>query len=190
MPKLYIGFSQFFPMKKKLSKRIEILSRFQKILNPVFAENFSSLSYWEVRNPHPLYNLGSSWTSPLIPNIKYQRINGKNWTDFIIVKFQNFDFFKTCPTFVRSIAGPILYLSTIFFGPNHFKKVSLCSWKITKETFYRKGLKIFHGFENLGFLTNARSGAMRSKTQWVFYRDQDWWPGPQKVQFGEITVYL
>ena len=35
----------------------------------------------------------------LIPNIKYQRINGKNWTDFIIVKF-HFDFLKV-PYFCR-----------------------------------------------------------------------------------------
>ena len=46
-----------------------------------------------------------------------------------------------------------------------------------------------YGFDYLGFLTNARRGAMRSKTQWVIYRDLDWWPGPQKVQFGEITGY-
>ena len=31
---------------------------------------------------------------------------------------------------------------------------------------------------------NGCRGAMRSKTQWVFYRDLDGWPGPQKVQFG------
>ena len=47
------------------------------------------------------------------------------------------------------------------------------------------GLKNFifrpYGFDYLGFLTNARRGAMRSKTQWVIYRDLDWWPGPQKV---------
>ena len=46
-----------------------------------------------------------------------------------------------------------------------------------------------YGFENLGFLTNARRGAMKTKTQWVFYRDLDLWPGPQIVQFGEITGY-
>ena len=46
-----------------------------------------------------------------------------------------------------------------------------------------------YGFDYFGFLTNARRGAMRSKTQWVIYRDLDWWPGPQKVQFGEITGY-
>jgi hypothetical protein len=36
-----------------------------------------------------------------------------------------------------------------------------------------RGLKVFifwpYGFENLGFLTNASRGAMKSKTQWVFY---------------------
>ena len=47
-----------------------------------------------------------------------------------------------------------------------------------------------YGFDYFGFLTNARRDAMRSKTQWVIYRDLDWWPGPQKVQFGEITGYL
>ena len=36
----------------------------------------------------------------LTPNIKYQRINGKNWTDFIIVKYKNFDFLKA-PYFCR-----------------------------------------------------------------------------------------
>ena len=43
---------------------------------------------------------------------------------------------------------------------------------------------------HLGFLTNAHRGAMRSKPWWVFYRDLDWWSGPQKVQFGENTGYL
>ena len=42
---------------------------------------------------------------------------------------------------------------------------------------------------NLGFLKNVRRGAMRSKTQWVFYRDLNCWPGPQNVQFREITGY-
>ena len=38
--------------------------RFQKILNPVFAENFSCISHREIRNSLPLYKLGTSWTSP------------------------------------------------------------------------------------------------------------------------------
>ena len=54
-------------------------------------------------------------------------------------------------------------------------------------------IKIFifwpHEFDYLEFLTNAHMGAMRSKTQWVIYGDLDWWPGPQKVQFEEITGY-
>ena len=50
-----------------------------------------------------------------------------------------------------------------------------------------KNFKGMDGFDYFGFLTNARRGAMRSKTQWVIYRDLDWWPGPQKVQFWEIT---
>ena len=45
--------------------------RFQKILNPAFAENFSCLSHWKVRNPHPLYKLGTSWTSHLIISFGY-----------------------------------------------------------------------------------------------------------------------
>ena len=36
----------------------------------------------------------------LHPNIKYQRITGKNWTDFIIVKYKNFDILKA-PYFCR-----------------------------------------------------------------------------------------
>ena len=57
----------------------------------------------------------------LIPNIKHQRINGKIWTDFIIVKFQNFDFLKV-PYFCRINSGPILNMSRSFFWPNHYKK--------------------------------------------------------------------
>ena len=65
--------------------------------------------------------------------------------------------------------------------------------KLQRNPFVGSGLKIFifrpYGFDYLGFLTNARRSAMRSKTKWVFYRDLYWWPGPQKVQFGEITGY-
>ena len=43
-----------------------------------------------------------------------QRINGKNWTDFIIVKFQNFDFLKV-PYFCRINSGLIFYTSKSFF---------------------------------------------------------------------------
>ena len=65
--------------------------------------------------------------------------------------------------------------------------------KLQRNPSVGRGLKfvIFrpYGFENLEFLTTVRRGAMRSKTQWVFYRDLDWWPGPQKVQCREITGF-
>ena len=37
--------------------------RLHEIINEAYAENFSCLSHWEVRNPHPLSNSGSCWTS-------------------------------------------------------------------------------------------------------------------------------
>ena len=37
--------------------------RLQEIINTLYAENFSCLSHWEVRNPHSLYNSGTCWTS-------------------------------------------------------------------------------------------------------------------------------
>ena len=78
--------------------------------------------------------------------------------------------------------------------------ISLGPWSLQKNCLYfheklqrnpsvRRGIFRPYGFENLGFLKNVCRGAMRSKTHWVFYRDLDWWPGPQKVQFGEITGY-
>ena len=79
----------------------------------------------------------------LIPNIKYQRINGKNWTDFIIVKFQNFDFLKV-PYFCRINSGPIFYMSRSFYWPNHYKNLFLCSWEITNKSFRGKLHKNFH----------------------------------------------
>ena len=35
-----------------------------EIISEAYAENLSCLSHWEVRNPHPLYNLCTCWTSP------------------------------------------------------------------------------------------------------------------------------
>ena len=68
------------------------------------------------------------------------------------------------------------------------------SWSnLQRNTSVGRGLKLFifwpYGFDNLWFLKNVRRGAMRSKTQWVFYRDLEWWPGPQKVQFWKTTGY-
>ena len=38
--------------------------RLHEIKNEAYAENFSCLSHCKVRNPHPLYNPGTCWTSP------------------------------------------------------------------------------------------------------------------------------
>ena len=37
--------------------------RLHEILIPAFAETFSGLSHWKVRNPHSRYKVGTSWTS-------------------------------------------------------------------------------------------------------------------------------
>ena len=57
----------------------------------------------------------------LIRNIKYQRINGKNSTDFINVKFQNFWFFKSALHSSDQFWTNILYVHK-FFWPNQYKK--------------------------------------------------------------------
>ena len=89
----------------------------------------------------------------------------------------------------RINSGPIFYMSESFFGLNHYKKPVFMFMRHYKEIFPWEFAKkiIFwpYGYDYLGFLTNAQRGAMRSKSWW----DLDWWPGPQKVQFGEITGY-
>jgi hypothetical protein len=47
-------------MKKKVVQISSNFERLHKISKEAYAENFSCLSHWEVRNPHPLYNLGTS----------------------------------------------------------------------------------------------------------------------------------
>jgi hypothetical protein len=47
-------------MKKKVVQISSNFERLQKIKKEAYAENFSCLSHWEGRNPHPLYNLGTS----------------------------------------------------------------------------------------------------------------------------------
>ena len=85
------------------------------------------------------------------------------------------------------ILGRSEHVSWNFFWPNHVHE------KFQRNPSVGRGLKIFifrpYGFDYLGFLTNAHRGAMRSKTRWVFYRDLEWWPGPQKVQFWKTTGY-
>jgi hypothetical protein len=66
-----------------------------------------------------------------------------HFTDFIIVKFKNFDFLKV-PYFCRINSGPIFYMSKSFFGQTTTKNLFLCSWEITKKSLCWKLLKIFH----------------------------------------------
>ena len=121
-----------------------------------------------------------------IPNMKYKRINRKNWTVHYC-QISKVQFFKR-PYFCRIDSG-----SKILSGQITSKNLSLCSWEITKTSLCQKGLKIFH-FLTLwiwlfGIFDKHPQGCDEVKNSMVFYRDLDWWPGPQKVRFGEITGY-
>ena len=71
----------------------------------------------------------------------------------------------------------ILYVREIFWAKSLQKTCPCVHEKLQRNPFVGSGLKFFifrpYGFDYLGFLTNARRGGMRSKTQWVFYRDLD-----------------
>ena len=121
--------------------------------------------------------------------------NNKIWSIFTIdslifyVWYQNFDFLgKTDQFWVN-----IIYVREFLLAKSLQKTCLYVHEKLQRNPSVGSCLKIFifwpYGFDYFGFLTNARRGAMRSKTQWVIYSDLDWWPGPQKVQFGEITGY-
>ena len=87
-------------------------------------------------------------------------------------------------------SGSVFYMLKSFYGEVTSKNLSNLQEILQKNPWVGSGITIFifGPCDYLGFLTNAGRGAMRSKTQWVFYRDLDWWPGPQKVQFREITT--
>ena len=93
----------------------------------------------------------------------------------------------------RVNSGQIFYMSSSFFWAKSLQKTCPYIHEKLQWNFSVSKCLIFifqlYGFDYLGFLTNARRGAMRSKPQWVFYRDLDWGHGPQKVQFREITGY-
>ena len=64
-----------------------------------------------------------------------------------------------------------------------------CTLKSDTTTFMNEGMNSSTHLLCWDFWQTLAGVQMSSKTQWVFYRDLDWWPGPQKVQFGEITGY-
>ena len=102
---------------------------------------------------------------------------------------QNFDFLRKTDRFWDNI----LYVQEFFWAKSLQKTCLYVHEKLQRNPSVGSCLFFFilwpYGFDYLGFLTNARRDAMLSKTQWVFYRDLDWWPGPQKVQFLKITGY-
>ena len=87
--------------------------RFFVVIRP--KKTLGHIEYW------PRIDLFFSKIKILIQNIKYQIINWKNWTDFIIQNFKILDFSKV-PYFCQINSGPLFYMSGSFFGPNHYEK--------------------------------------------------------------------
>ena len=77
----------------------------------------------------------------LIPNIKHQRINGKNWTDFIIdCQISKFWFFKSALLLLDWFWTDLKICPQFFFGQITSKNLSLCSFMINyKEILPSKG---------------------------------------------------
>ena len=112
---------------------------------------------------------------------------------FHYCQISKFWFFKSALFLSDQFWANILYVREFLLAKSLQKTCLYVHEKLQRNPSVGSCLKISifrpYGFDYFGFLTNARRGAMRSKTQWVIYRDLDWWPGPQKVQFGEITGY-
>ena len=87
------------------------------------------IKYWPSINPF-------SQKIEMVPKIKYQRIYGKNWTDFIIVKLQNFDFLRKTDRFWTNV----LYVKEFFWARSLH---NTCLY-LHKKSFCRKWLKKFH----------------------------------------------
>ena len=128
----------------------------------------------------------------LIPNINTKESMGKI-EQISLFKISKFWFFKSALLLSNQFWANILYVRQFLLAKSLQKTCLYVHEKLQRNPSVGSCLKFFtflpYGFDYLGFLTNARRGAMRSNTQWVFYRDLDWWPGQQKVQFREITGY-
>ena len=112
---------------------------------------------------------------------------------FHYCQISKFWFFKSALLLSDQFWAKILYVRE-FLLAEALQKPCLCVHeKLQRNPFVGSCLKISifgpYGFDYFGLLTNARRVAMRSKTQWVIYRDLGLWPGSLKVQFGEITGY-
>ena len=110
----------------------------------------------------------------LTPNIKYRRISWKNWTNCIIVKSKSL-FLESALLLLDQFQANLPHVRHFCFNQITSKNVSLSSWEIIKKILHGKGLKFFHfstlWIWNFGiFGKHPCRSAMRSKTQWVFYR--------------------
>ena len=127
------------------------------------------------------------------PKHKILKNQWEKFSRFHYCQISKFWFFKSALLLSDQFWANILYVREFLLAKSQQKTCLYVHEKLQRNPSVGSCLKFFtflpYGFDYLGFLTNARRGAMRSNTQWVFYRDLDWWPGPQKVQFGEITGY-
>ena len=115
----------------------------------------------------------------LLKNQNFEILNNEIYSIFPIdylvfyVLDQNFDFLGKMDRFWANI----LYVRQFFWAESLQKTCFYVHEKLQRNPSVGSCLKFFtflpYGFDYLGFLTNACRGAMRSNTQWVFYRDLD-----------------
>ena len=125
---------------------------------------------------------------PKIPKNQKEKLNR-----FYYCQISKFWFFKSALLLSDQFWANILYVREFLLAESLQKTCLYVHEKLQRNPSVGSCLKISifrpYGFVYFGFLTNARRGAMRSKTQWVFYRDLDWWPRPQKVQFKKSVGF-
>ena len=115
----------------------------------------------------------------LLKNQNFEILNNEIYSIFPIdylvfyVLDQNFDFLRKTDRFWANI----LYVREFLLAKSLQKTCLYVHEKLQRNPSVGSCIKIFifrpYEFDYLGFLTNARRGAMRSKTQWVIYRDLD-----------------
>ena len=103
--------------------------------------------------------IGTLTLRHLIPNIEYQRINGKNWTDLILSNFKIL-IFKSVLLLLDRFWTHLNTCPRICFAKSLQKNCLYIQGKLQTNPSVRTGLKIFivwpYGFENLGFLKNVQ----------------------------------
>ena len=125
------------------------------------------------------YCIDTDKSRALLKNQNFEILNNEICSIFPIdylvfyVLDQNFDFLRKTDRFWANI----LYVQEFFWVESLQKTCLYVHEKLQRNPSVGSCLKFFiflpYGFDYLGFLTNARRGAMRSKPQWVFYWDLD-----------------